>query len=116
MKWFAVLIIILGFVGFLALNAFESSLPLVQFVRKDAVVTSPVHMLLPPGTRFVKGSGTNGAKFVDIDSDAAKYLDLPHYLWLAKLGGLLVCAFGGIGLAFEISREKAKRLYGKPGI
>lgn len=116
MKWFAVIIILLGFVAFLALNSFESSLPLVQFVKKDSVLTTPVHTILPPNTKFIAGTGSKGAKFVDINSDAAKYLDLPHYLWLAKLGTLMICAFGGIGFAFEVSREKAKRQFGKPGI
>jgi hypothetical protein len=112
MKWFAIVVIVIGFISFIGLNAFESSLPLVQFVRKDNVLTSPVHTLLPPNTPLIAGAGTNGAKFVDINSDAAKYIELPRYLWLAKLGGFAVCALGAIGFAFEVQREKAKRIYG----
>lgn len=112
MKWLAILVIVLGFISFIALTAFESSLPLVQFVKADNVLTSPVHTLLPPNTQFIPGTGTDGAKFIDINSPAAKYLDLPRYLWLAKLGGFAVCALGAIGLAFESQREKARRIYG----
>ncbi|MEI7987241.1 MAG: hypothetical protein WCI55_16585, partial [Armatimonadota bacterium] len=63
---------------FVALTAFEGSLPLVQFVKKDNVLTSPVHTLLPPNTQFIAGTGIDGAKFVDINSPAAKYLELPR--------------------------------------
>jgi hypothetical protein len=115
MKWIGVFVIVFGFVLFITLTTFESSLPLVQFVEKDKVLTSPVHAMLPPGTKFIAGTGTNGAKFVDIKSDAAKYLQLPRYLWFGKLGSLLVCALGGVGVAFEVSREKARRVYGEPG-
>ena len=115
MKWIGILVIVFGFIAFIGLTAFESSLPLVQFVKKDNVLTSPVHTLLPPNTKFIVGTGTNGAKFVDINSPAAKYLELPKYLWLAKLGCFAVCAFGAVGLGFELSREKAKRIYGEPG-
>jgi hypothetical protein len=115
MKFFGLIVIVLGFIGFIALTAFESSLPLVQFVRKDDVVTSPVHTMLPPNTQFIAGTGTNGAKFVSINSDAAKYIELPRYIWLAKLGCFGVCAMGAIGFGFEVSREKARRIYGDPG-
>jgi len=115
MKWLGILVIILGFVTFVALTAFEGSLPLVQFVKKDNVLTSPVHTLLPPNTQFIAGTGIDGAKFVDINSPAAKYLELPRYLWLAKLGCFAVCAFGAVGFGFEVSREKARRIYGEPG-
>ncbi len=111
MKWIGILVITFGFISFIGLTAFESSLPLVQFVKKDNVLTSPVHIILPPDTKFIAGTGTNGAKFVDIHSSAAKYLALPRYLWLAKLGCFGVCALGAIGLAFETSREKARRLH-----
>jgi hypothetical protein len=116
MKWIGVLVIFFGFISFIGLVAFETSLPLVQFVKKDNVLTSPVHTLLPPGTQFIAGTGTDGAKFVDINSPAAKYLELPRYLWLAKLGCFAVCALGAVGFAFETSREKAKRIYGEPKI
>ena len=112
MKWIGVLVIIFGFVAFVGLTAFEGSLPLVQFVKKDNVLTSPVHTLLPPDSEFIKGTGIDGARFVDINSPAAKYIELPRYLWLAKLGSFAVCALGAIGVAFEAQREKAKRIYG----
>ena len=115
MKWFGLIIITLGFISFIALMSFEASLPLVQFVRKDNVVTSPVHTMLPPNTQFIAGKGVDGAKFVDINSEAAKYIELPRYLWLAKLGCFGVCAMGVIGFLFEQSREKARRFYGEPG-
>ena len=111
MKWFGILVIALGFIFFVGLTAFETSLPLVQFVRKDAVVTTPVHTMLPPNTKFIAGTGTDGAKFVAIESDAARYLELPRYLWLAKLGAFAVCALGAIGFAFEVQREKLRRLH-----
>ena len=112
MKWISILVIVLGFLSFIALTAFETSLPLVQFVKKDNVLTTPVHTLLPPNTQFIPGTGTDGAKFVDINSDSAKYIGLPRYLWLAKLGSFAVCALGAIGFAFESQREKARRIYG----
>ena len=116
MKWIGVLVIIFGFTCFIALCAYEASLPLVQFVKKDNVLTTPVHTIVPPGTQFIVGRGTDGARFVDINSEAAKYIGLPKYLWLAKLGTLLICGLGGVGVAFERGREKARRLYGEPGI
>jgi hypothetical protein len=115
MKFVGLLIIVVGFIAFISLTAFEASLPLVQFVRKDNVVTSPVHTMLPSNTQFIAGTGIDGAKFVDINSDAAKYIELPRYLWLAKLGCFGVCALGAIGFGFEKSREKARRIYGEPG-
>jgi hypothetical protein len=114
MKWIGILVILFGFISFIGLTAFESSLPLVQFVKKDNVLTSPVHTILPPDTKFIAGTGINGAKFVDINSAAAKYLELPRYLWLAKLGCFGVCALGAVGFSFEITREKAKRIFGQP--
>ena len=116
MKIFGLVLVALGFIGFISLTSFEASLPLVQFVRKDNVITSPVHTLLPSNTKFIAGTGTRGAKFVDINSEAAKYIELPHFLWLAKLGCFGVCALGAIGFGFEKARENAKRMYEQPKV
>jgi len=115
MKWLGIFVIVFGFFFYVAITAFERSLPLVQFVDKDQVVSSPMHIMLPPGTQFIKGTGEKGAKFVDIRSDAAKYVPTAKYLGLAKLGGLALCVLGAVGFAFEYQREKAKRIYSAPG-
>lgn len=97
---------------FVSLTAFEGTLPLVQFVDKEDVVSTPMRTVLPPGTTFVKGTGTDGAKFVDIHSEASKYISVPRYLGLAKLGALALCLLGAIGFGFERWREKTKKIYG----
>jgi hypothetical protein len=114
MKWLGITVVLLGVFVFLALTAFETTLPLVQFVDKDNVVTTPARMILPKGTQFIKGTGRNGAKFVDIHSEAAQYINFPRYLGLAKLGSLVLCALGGVGFAFERWREKMKLIYQGP--
>lgn len=111
MKWIGIIVILLGFVGFASLHGFESTLPLVQFVDGEAVVTNPIHIVLPKGTTFIKGSGENGAKFVDIHSDAAKYIGMARYLGLAKLGCLVLGVLGAVGFGFERWREKTFRDY-----
>lgn len=111
MKWVGILVIIFGFLFYVGVTAFERSLPLVQFVVGEQVASEPMHILLPPNTQFVKGTGSNGAKFVDIHSDAANYIAIAKYLGLAKLGGLAMCVLGAVGFAFERWREKTKREY-----
>ena len=115
MKWIGILVIVLGFISFVGLTAFEGSLPLIQFVDKEEVASTPMRIILPPGTQFIKGTGQDGAKFVDIHSDAIKYKDMPRYLGLAKLGSLALCVLGAVGFAFERQREKMKRIYAPPG-
>ncbi len=109
MKWLGLLLAFFGFALYASLHGFEGSLPLVQFVDGETILSAPMHAMVPPGTVYVKGSGENGAKFVDIHSDAAKYLGMAKYLGLAKLGALGLCLLGGVGFAFEQMRAKARR-------
>ncbi|HLO97175.1 MAG TPA: hypothetical protein VK171_01160 [Fimbriimonas sp.] len=98
---------IFGFVFYVALVSFEATLPLVQFVKGDKVITRPIRVMLPPGTTFIKGTGTDGAKFVDIESPAAKFADMPRLMTMSKYGALFICGLGVVGFLFENKRARA---------
>lgn len=117
MKWLGILAIVFGALLFCSLTAFEKSLPLVQFVEEEQVVSEPMHLVLPQGTQFIKGNGKNGARFVDIHSEAVNYIPTAKFLGLSKLGGLAICILGAVGFTFERMRERARRDYllSKPG-
>lgn len=112
MKILGIFVIAVGFLVFVGITAFEARLPLIQFVDKDQVVSKPIRIVIPPETKFVKGTGDDGAKFVDVHSSASNYVPMAMFLGWAKLGGLAICALGGVGLAFERWREKTKQVYG----
>ena len=111
MKIIGIFVIVLGFLLFVGITGFESRLPLVQFVDEDQVVSKPMHIVVPPGTQYVKGTGDQGAKFVDVHSSASNYVPMAMFLGWAKLGGLVICGLGGVGMAFERWREKTKQIY-----
>lgn len=111
LRIFGIVIAVFGFVFYVALQSFEASLPLVQFVKDGQVATRPIRVMLPEGTQFIKGTGTDGAKFVDIDSPAAKYADMPRLLSMSKFGALFICALGAIGFVYESQRIKKKTVF-----
>jgi hypothetical protein len=111
LRFLGILIAVFGFVFYVALVSFEGTLPRVQFVKGDKVITRPVRVILPPDTKFVKGTGTDGAQFVDIDSPAAKYADMPRLMMMSKYGALFICGLGFVGFLFENKRAKAAVVY-----
>lgn len=111
LRFLGILIAVFGFVFYVALISFEGTLPLVQFTKGDKVITRPVRVMLPEGTSFVKGTGTDGAKFVDIESPAAKYADMPRLMTMSKYGALFICGLGFVGFLFENKRARSAVVY-----
>ncbi len=78
MKWLSVTFIVVFGVALYAVNAFEASLPLVQFVRVDSSLTDPVHTIVPSDSTTLAGTGANGAVLVDIGVPS-EYRRMPAY-------------------------------------
>jgi hypothetical protein len=101
---------VLGLVVYAASMAmeqkFKSESTLVQLVQGENVVSEPFLAIVPVEVCFVKGSGKQGSKFVKTEDKVTPTKSLLQIASLAKIGGILMTIFGGVGMMFERWRMK----------
>lgn len=103
-------ILLLGILVFAAAGAMEQKLnsesTLIQLVEKEKVVSEPFLAIVPVEVCFVKGSGKQNSKFVKAEDKVTPTKSLLQVVSLARLGGILMMIFGGVGMMFERWRMK----------
>jgi hypothetical protein len=111
MRWIGLLISVLGGLLFVSAYAFQQTIEaqgvLCQVVEGERLIGSPVHLLLPSGTKFVKGTGPNGSRFIEKSQGPFRSVEaLTPMTALAKMGALAMLALGAVGYQFERWRHR----------
>lgn len=120
MRWVGVVVAVLGGLLFLTAYSFQQTIEaqgvLCQIVEGERLIGTPVHLLLPEGTEFVKGTGPKGSRFIEKSKGPFRSVEaFTPTTALAKMGALAMIALGVVGYQFEKWRHRTGAiLTGRP--